>query len=177
MQNDKMKKENFLEEWRGLKKKKIEEVGEKELRRLNEQVMEVELNNIKPMPYAGNFNSEEDEIVEYKYPELVALCPMTGILDIYHVTIRFIPDQKVSELKSLKFYFLDYKDLPISHENLAAKIYHEFKEAVEPEKIHVSLSVNVRGGIGTDIVIGDEIEEVGRKRALQLRNDSRKLSE
>lgn len=164
-----MQKNDFLEEWKKLKGEKIEDVNQEKIKKLNQEVMKVDLNRIRPMPYTGDIGKEKNEVVEYKYPELVALCPMTGILDLYHLTIRYIPDEKVPELKSLKFYFLDFRDLPISHENLIAKIYHDFKDVVEPKKLCVELSVNTRGGIKTDIKRGDEIKKVGRKRIEELK--------
>jgi 7-cyano-7-deazaguanine reductase len=94
--------------------------------------------------------------VTYDYPELVALCPMTGILDTYRVIIDFILKDFIPELKSLKMYFLDYKDLPISHEHICSKIKKEFEKNIQPEKICVRLFTSVRGGIYTTIKLGDD---------------------
>lgn len=103
------------------------------------------------IPYVG-----EEEIVEYDYPELVGLCPVTFYPDIYRVTIRFVPDKVVPELKSLKFYYMDYTTVPISHEHLASKIYNEFIEQVNPKKCCLKLYTNVRGGLTTNVGIGDK---------------------
>jgi len=93
-----------------------------------------------------------DERVTYRYPELIGLCPATGFPDLYTVIVDIVPDKKIPELKSLKFYYMDYKDLPISHEHLADKIFNDIKAAVEPKLIKLTLETAVRGGIYTDIV-------------------------
>ncbi len=141
-----MKKEDFLKLYRSYEK--IEDMPEEELEKVIGSVMEVELSKIRPIPYKGGI----EQIVKYVYSELTANCPMTQIQDLYKVTIEFIPDKYIPELKSLKFYFLDYIGLPISHEHIQAKIYKDFKEAVKPKKLKVELDVAVRGGIKTDII-------------------------
>lgn len=142
-----MNKEEFLKEYEKVRVKKIEDMPIEEIDDLLQKSIEVKLSPIRPIPYKG----EIDEVVVYEYPELTADCPMTRIQDLYTIRITYIPDKYVPELKSLKMYFLDYKNLPISHENLCAKIYKEFKEAVKPKKLKVELEVAVRGGIKTTI--------------------------
>ena len=101
------------------------------------------------IPYIG-----EKEKVLYEYPELVALCPVTFLLDVYTIKITMIPGNYIPELKSLKFHFLDYKDLPISHEHLASRVYRDIYSQVNPEKMHIELIANVRGGILSTVNIG-----------------------
>ena len=60
--------------------------------------------------------------------------------------------KKIPELKSLKFYYMDFKDLPISHEHLCDKIHNELKNSLNPKSIKTTLKTTVRGGIYTDIV-------------------------
>jgi 7-cyano-7-deazaguanine reductase len=64
-----------------------------------------------------------------------------------------VPDEKIPELKSLKYYFLAYRDIPVLHEHLAQKIYEDFSEAVKPEKLRVELDVSVRGGINATVTV------------------------
>lgn len=130
---------------------KIEEMSESEVRERIEASMAYEIpEKIVPIPYAAGI----EETVEYRYPELSARCPMTGLRDLYTVIIRFSPEKWLPELKSLKMYFSGYDELPISHEHLAAKIYRDFKAAVEPAEFHLRLDVAVRGGIKTTVELG-----------------------
>ena len=125
-------------------KKKIEDMTPEELEERIEKGYNYPMPKIVAMPYVGR-----DEEVVYIYPELTARCPMTGIQDLYTVTITYVPGQFVSELKSLKFYLMGFRDLPISHEHIASKIYREFDEAVQPQGLKVHLDTAVRGGIKT----------------------------
>jgi len=145
-----MNKDEFLAQYKACGK--IEDMADEELAKVIQNAMDVELNTIRPIPYRGGL----DQSVTYSYPELTANCPMTQIQDLYKVDIIFTPDKYIPELKSLKFYFLDYIGLPISHEHLQAKIYRDFKDAVKPKQLEVRLDVAVRGGIKTDIVYKSE---------------------
>ena len=128
---------------------KIEEMGVDELKRRIKEAYEYKMPKIVPIPYMG------DKVkVEYKCNELVSLCPMTGYADLNEVIVTFIPDKFVPELKSLRFYFMAYKELPISHEHLASKIRKEFREVVKPKSLEVVINVAPRGGIYTRVTIG-----------------------
>jgi len=113
---------------------------------------EVELPHRKLVliPYVGL-----QESVVYEYPELVALCPVTFFPDIYSVKITIVPNKIIPELKSLKFYYMDYYHLPISHEHLASKIYYDIRSQVNPLSMKLELVANVRGGIASTVHIGD----------------------
>ena len=105
-------------------------------------------------------------VVEYVYPELTAVCPNTGLPDYYTVRILFQPDEKLPELKSLKLYFVSFRNVGIWHEHLANRILEDFVKAVEPKWVFVELFVNNRGGIFTTVrrywskEKGDDIRKV-----------------
>ncbi len=128
-------------------KKKIEEMNSEEIRKQQEKVKKMKMPKIRTV----DFLYEGGEIV-YEYRELIALCPITGIPDIYTVRIIYTPDKKIPELKSLRFYFLAYKDIPILHEHLANKIFEDFKKVVKPKNLKIELEAAVRGGIHTKII-------------------------
>lgn len=110
--------------------------------------------------------SHSGTVVEYIYPELTAVCPTTGLPDYYTLRIVFQPDKKIPELKSLKLYFVSYRNVGIWHEHLANKILEDFVRVVEPKWVFVELFVNNRGGILTTVrrfwskSDGDKIEKV-----------------
>jgi len=129
--------------------KKIEDMSPEQLEERIKAGYEYEIpHKIVGIPFFGG-----DEHVTYRYPELVGLCPATGYPDTYEVIIELTPDKKIPELKSLKFYYMDYISLPISHEHLADKIFNDVKNAIEPKHIKLTLKTTVRGGIYTDIVL------------------------
>ncbi len=111
-----------------------------------QQALEYEIpNKIRPLPYLGGIR----ETVEYISKEVVARCPVTGLIDFYTIKIRFVPNELIPELKSLKYYFIGYENLPISHEHLVAKVLKEFTKVIRPKTLHIQLTVAVRGGIET----------------------------
>lgn len=108
---------------------------------------------IRPVPYLGI----NEQVCEYTFPELEARCPVTGIKDQYIITFRYVPDQIIPELKSLKMYLWDYEEcfVPISHEHLASKLYNDFKEVVKPKDLYVELKVAGRGELFTTVRVGN----------------------
>jgi 7-cyano-7-deazaguanine reductase len=133
--------------------KKIEDMSPADLKKRIKAGYEFKIpHKLVMIPFLGS-----KELVTYTYPELIALCPATGYPDTYTLIINFIPNKVVPELKSLKFYLMDYINLPISHEHLCDKIYKEFKLNVKPLKLQVILNTAVRGGIYTDIIKGDKL--------------------
>ncbi len=133
---------------------KIEDMPEADVRARIEAAMAYEISaKIIPIPYVAGV----EETIEYCSAELSARCPMTGLRDLYTITIRFQPEQWLPELKSLKMYFCGYDELPISHEHLAAKIYGDFRAAIVPAELHLRLDVAVRGGIKTTVELGQRV--------------------
>lgn len=129
---------------------KIEEMSEDEVGKRIRAAMDYEIaDKIVPIPYVG----EIDEDIKYSTRELTAKCPMTGQRDFYKLSVSYVPNKLLPELKSLRKYLAGYDDLPISHEHLAAKVYKEFKDVVKPKNLSLKLSVAVRGGIKTTIKI------------------------
>ncbi|NPA75118.1 MAG: preQ(1) synthase [Euryarchaeota archaeon] len=94
---------------------------------------------------------ETHTVVEYEYPELTAVCPMSGLPDFYTVRIVYEPERKLPELKSLKMYFVGFRNVGILHENLANRIMEDFRVAVEPRWVLIELFVNNRGGVYTTV--------------------------
>jgi len=138
---------------------KIEQMSDDDVNKQQEEVMKLTLPLIKTVNYYG-----DEEWVEYKTEpgELGGLCPMTALPDGYVLTIKYIPNKVIPELKSLKIYLLSYRLLPIFHENLASKIFNDFNNIVKPKKLELVLDVNVRGGIKAIVSrkLVDNIQEV-----------------
>lgn len=97
----------------------------------------------------ANKNKGKKYLCEHIFPELTALCPTTKIPDFYTVKIVYEPNAKLIELKSLKLYFNQYRNVEIYHEELANEILNDFISVVKPRWIFLELVVNVRGGIYT----------------------------
>lgn len=84
-------------------------------------------------------------------PEFTAVCPMTGQPDFATIRIRYIPDERVVESKSLKFYLWSYRNEGIFHEHVTNQIMDDLIEALDPLEIHVTGEFSVRGGISITV--------------------------
>jgi 7-cyano-7-deazaguanine reductase len=80
-------------------------------------------------------------------PEFTSVCPKTGLPDFGVITIRYQPDKKCLELKSLKTYFLAYRNLGIFYENAVNRILKDVVAAAGPVWARVTGEFNSRGGM------------------------------
>ncbi len=80
-------------------------------------------------------------------PEYTSVCPKTGLPDFGTIVIRYTPDEKVMELKSLKEYLLAYRNLGIFYENAVNRILDDIVKACRPVNAVVTGEFNPRGGI------------------------------
>jgi 7-cyano-7-deazaguanine reductase len=85
-----------------------------------------------------------------KAPELTFL-GANNQPDFGHVTLWFYADKKAVELKSLKQYFFDWRDIHVSYERIIACIYDDIMERFEPERLRIEIEFNARGGISSKV--------------------------
>lgn len=126
-----------IKQW---KSNKTKDINEQMLKKRVEKSYQSKLPHSKLtlIPYTG-----EEEVIEYKYDDLIALCPVNFFPGFYQLKIRFVPNKLIPELRSLKLYLLDFLYLPISHEHLASKIYKEIKSQINPKQMHLSLELKI----------------------------------
>ena len=84
--------------------------------------------------------------------EYTSVCPKTGLPDFGLLVLRYTPDRKCVELKSLKLYLLEYRNLGIFYENAINKILRDIVKAVDPVKASLTGVFNSRGGINCSVV-------------------------
>lgn len=112
-----------------------------------------------------NPNPERDYEISFEAPEFTCLCPMTGQPDFATIRIRYVPDEKCVELKSLKLYLWSYRDEGAFHEAVTNRIANDLIAAVDPRFIEVEGDFYVRGGIKTRVKVEHRKERqvVGRR--------------
>lgn len=116
--------------------------GEREARSgLNQKMPEIDC-------WPNQFPGYEITIV---HPEYTSVCPKTGLPDFGTITIRYMPNKKCVELKSLKEYFLAYRNLGIFYENATNKILRDFVAACKPRWVIIRGDFSSRGGIHASI--------------------------
>ncbi len=82
-------------------------------------------------------------------PEFTCLCPRTGQPDFATVTVAYVPDRLLVELKSLKLYLWSYRNDGAFHEDVTNRILDDLVAAVAPRRMTVTTDWLVRGGIHT----------------------------
>jgi 7-cyano-7-deazaguanine reductase len=98
-----------------------------------------------------NPHPDRDYEVTMAVPEFTCLCPMTGQPDFATIHIRYVPDQSLVELKSLKLYLWSYRDQGAFHEDVTNRILNDLVTTIRPRWAEVTGDFNVRGGIKTDV--------------------------
>jgi 7-cyano-7-deazaguanine reductase len=93
-----------------------------------------------------------DYVIRHECPEYTALCPVTGQPDFGTIVIRYTPDRKCVELKSLKLYLWAFRDEGHYFEQVTNQILDDLVAALDPVKLTVIGRFNVRGGITTTVV-------------------------
>ena len=104
----------------------------------------------------GNPSPERDYEINITFPEFTCLCPRSGYPDFASIKIRYMPDKKIVELKSLKLYLNSFRDVYISHEEITNLVYAELNNKLKPRFLEVVGDFNPRGNVKTVIRVGSE---------------------
>jgi 7-cyano-7-deazaguanine reductase len=94
---------------------------------------------------------DREYTINFEIPEFTSLCPKTGQPDFANILIEYIPDKLCVELKSLKLYFVSFRDQPGFHEDLTNKILDDLVGLLDPKYMNINAEWNVRGGVYTSI--------------------------
>jgi 7-cyano-7-deazaguanine reductase len=100
-----------------------------------------------------NPNPERDYEIAFESPEFTCLCPRTGQPDFATIRIRYVPDARCVELKSLKLYLWSYRNEGVFHEAVTNQILDDLVKACEPRRMTVVGDFYVRGGIHTVVTV------------------------
>jgi 7-cyano-7-deazaguanine reductase len=87
--------------------------------------------------------------VEISTDEFTAVCPWSGLPDFGTVTVRYLPRERILELRSLKYYLLTYRTVGIYQEHAANRILSDLVRACSPDWMELELDYRVRGGVHT----------------------------
>lgn len=106
---------------------------------------------LDPIDY--RYKSKRDIDIVIKQPEYTSVCPMTGLPDVGCITIKYRPDVKIIELKSLKYYLLQYRNVGIFYEHVVNQILDDLVDVLAPKFMEVSGDFTARGGITTHVKV------------------------
>ena len=89
-------------------------------------------------------------------PEFTSMCPKTGLPDFGEIRITYVPDATCIELKSLKYYLLDFRNKGVFYEALTNQILDDLVAACSPLRMTVVGDFTARGGIRTSVTASYE---------------------
>mgnify|MGYP001546908816 CR=1 FL=1 len=103
-----------------------------------------------------NPRPERDYEIAIRCPEFTSVCPKTGLPDFGEIRITYVPDQACVELKSLKYYLIEFRDRGIFYENVTNQILDDLVGLLHPRRMTVVGDFSVRGGITTTVTARHE---------------------
>jgi 7-cyano-7-deazaguanine reductase len=98
-----------------------------------------------------NPRPERDYEIAIDCPEFTSVCPKTGLPDFGTIRIAYTPDTKCVELKSLKYYLLDFRNRGIFYEAATNQILDDLVALLAPRRMTVVGDFSARGGITTKV--------------------------
>ena len=102
-----------------------------------------------------DFNSP-NQYIKTETNEFSAVCPFSGLPDLAKIKIEYFPTGgKCVELKSLKYYFISFRNVGIYQEAVTKRIYNDLSSILKTEKIQITSIYNIRGGFKTICVEGN----------------------
>lgn len=105
------------------------------------------------LEFFDNTYPDRDYTIEIVNPEFTSVCPKTGLPDFGTITIRYVPDKSCIELKSLKYYFLEFRNAGIFYENITNRILDDLVALLNPRSLCVITEWKARGGITETVTV------------------------
>lgn len=110
----------------------------------NEEAIDTDVLEAIPFEYPGSAGD-----VIYETSEFTMVCPWTGLPDFGKLVIRYTPEQRLLELKSLKYYLTSYRNVGILQEHAVHRILQDLVNLLQPVEMTVEADYNERGGLKT----------------------------
>jgi len=107
-----------------------------------EDVIDAAVLEAIPFEYPGSATE-----VVYETEEFTAVCPWTGLPDFGTLTITYVPQDKLVELKSLKYYLTSFRNVGILQEHAVNRILNDLVALLKPVSMTVEAEYRERGGI------------------------------
>jgi 7-cyano-7-deazaguanine reductase len=107
----------------------------------------------------SNQYPDRDYEVSINLPEFTCLCPITGYPDFAAIHVKYVPDQSIVELKSLKLYINRFRDQSHFHEAVVNLILDDLVACIHPRRLEVTGDFNPRGNVKTVVTVRYPLEK------------------
>lgn len=111
-----------------------------------------------------NPEPKREFVIRHEVEEFTSVCPKTGHPDFAQMTIEYIPGKDCIELKSLKLYLQEYRNMGIFYEAATNKILDDLVEACSPKWLRLESRWSTRGGIHSIITCEHREKTKGKKK-------------
>lgn len=98
-----------------------------------------------------NPRPDRDFEIAITCPEFTSVCPKTGLPDFGTIRITYVPDAQCVELKSLKYYLVEFRTKGIFYEAVTNQILDDLVALLRPRRMRVVGDFSARGGITTAV--------------------------
>ena len=85
--------------------------------------------------------------------------------DFAQIYLTVYPGDKIIELKALKMYVYQLRDIVVSYERLINVIYDQLMEVYKPDRLRIVMHCNPRGGISSHLTIDSDWKSRGGEEA------------
>jgi 7-cyano-7-deazaguanine reductase len=86
-------------------------------------------------------------IIEWEYSEFQCLCPISGRHDQGVVMIKYLPDKKILESKSVRDYLALWRNVKVWQEYVTEELAEVLYTSCKPKWLMVEIKWSGRGGI------------------------------
>jgi len=112
-------------------------------------ISEVQPDILVPLP---NKQQDTDYVIEVRTEEFTSLCPLSlQQPDYATIVIKYKPKDRIVELKSLKLYFVSFRNTQIFHEDIPATILKDLVALLSPKEMTITGYFTIRGGLKTTV--------------------------
>lgn len=87
--------------------------------------------------------------IDFEIPEFTAICPFSDFPDFAVIKLKYVPNERCIELKSLKLYINSFRNVKVFHEHVINIIMDDFVNACDPLRVEIEGDFHVRGNIKT----------------------------
>ena len=92
-------------------------------------------------------------IIDTVAPEFTSMCPKTGQPDFGTITFVYTPGESCVELKSLKLYLQQYRNVGAFYERVTNMILDDLVAVTSPRWMKIEAAFTPRGGIRTTVIV------------------------
>jgi len=115
----------------------------KPLKKGQKEILEFKLTTVENKYPHRNYE------VSITLPEFTCLCPISGYPDFATIHVKYIPDKRILELKSVKLYINKFREQELFHEEAVNKILEDLVAVCQPRWMEVVGNFNPRGNVKT----------------------------